>query len=107
MDSRDTDALFAAEADMDHRAMEVEGTRNRKNNIHKGEVDALAANGGVGSVFKKLSDEEEPLLGNSRDGDEPDKGGHEWEGVKEFDGLPWWKRPMVSWNGTAMVPSTY
>ena len=94
MDPGDTDAAFAAEAEFDHKAERLSKTDPKGKGSHTGEYDALAARGGV-DVHPEPS-EEEPLLGTSREGQDPDrKGGAEWEGTKEFDGLPWWRKPSV------------
>ena len=97
MDPNDTDAIFAAEAEIDSRIVRTRhGQRDRKSNA--GEEAVVAARGGIDSTFGDEPGEDEPLLGRSRDdkGRGDSSGGAEWLGIAEFDGLPWHKRPSVS-----------
>lgn len=66
-----------------------------------GAQNSLRRNAGMRR--KKLTDNDEgaPLLGNGNGNDSgisgsDETGSIEWEGLADFDGLPWWRRPSVS-----------
>ena len=87
----DSDPAFAAEADMNHKQMR--GKTRRLASGHSGEEITVAARGGIDSRFVEELGENEPLLGTPKD--VPDQGAGEWEGAKDFEGLPWYKKPSV------------
>lgn len=61
-----------------------------------GASDSLRRNVGLG---KSTSAEDAPLLGNgSGSGSDPNGSVTEleWEGLADFEGLPWWRKPSVS-----------
>ena len=80
-------------------------SNSRQRSSHKGR-DALEAAFGPSVSHKERDHENTPLL--QRDSDEEVEGGgnaeHEsddgrappsWEGERDFEGRPWWKRPSV------------
>lgn len=92
----DADAVFAAEADINHRGMRTRIARARSAG-HDGEIDVLAARGGIDPGLIDKIGEQEPLLGDrNTDGNGGSgSGGAEWPGSKDFDHLPWYKKPSV------------
>ena len=80
-------------------------SNSRQRSSYKGQ-DALVAAFGGSESHKERDHEETPLL--LRDGDEEveagGNAGHEeadgrappsWEGERDFEGRPWWKKPSV------------
>ena len=80
-------------------------SNSRQRSSYKGQ-DALDAAFGGSESHKERDHEETPLL--QRDGDEEVEAGgnteHEgadgtappsWEGERDFEGRPWWKKPSV------------
>jgi len=96
----DNDAVFAAEAEIPHNGMRPRVSRTRSGSGHTGEFDVLATRGGIDpGLNDRIMGEQEPLLGN-RDTDEEDashSNGSDWPGSKDFDHLPWYKRPSIYW----------
>ena len=95
-DPNDTDAVFVAEAEMDAKALRSRTGRTTSRSSTAGERVAVAARGGIDSRFSEDLGEDQPLLNKAKDGGDGGGGGAEWIGTKEFDGLPWYKRPSVS-----------
>ncbi|KAH7328137.1 major facilitator superfamily domain-containing protein [Stachybotrys elegans] len=62
---------------------------------------AKATDGLAGSSVRELRQDAEssPLLGAGADGDESpqDSVRVQWNGMEDFEGLPWWRKPSVFW----------
>jgi hypothetical protein len=68
---------------------------------HWGAKDSLKRNASLRKKNGGTSDENEPLLGSgSGSGSGSDENGSveelEWDGLADFEGLPWWRTPSVS-----------
>lgn len=91
MDS-DTDAAFAGEAAISNRGM---GSRRpgTSRSAQSGEENTVAVKGGVDAQLVHDS-EQAPLL--PKDGkDDTADAEEQWPGSKDFDHLPWYKRPSI------------
>ncbi|KAK5016942.1 tetracycline-efflux transporter-like protein [Cryomyces antarcticus] len=97
----ENDGIFAAEADLDHRA----NSRKQGGASHAGQDSTVAAEGGlveegsrrnIGSEDTARNDgeatESDPLLPGGGKGS-----GSSWTGMAEFEGEPWWKTPSIYW----------
>lgn len=90
-----TDAVFVEDIDVDQQM------RARSN---KSKVPLYMPNRSVSHPPGADSDDEDaPLLSPTRNdyrgatGHSEDSGDEEWDGDKDFRGLPWWKRPSIYW----------
>lgn len=71
---------------------------------HRAEHATLIARGGI-HTRSADADERSPLLGKSQDGAAAEAGQtepsladaqeEEWPGQRDFDGVPWWRKPSV------------
>ena len=80
-------------------------SRSRRRSSHKGR-DALEAAFGPSASHKERDHENTPLLQRDSNeeaeaGEDTEYGGEDgrappsWEGERDFEGRPWWKRPSV------------
>ncbi|KAI5249292.1 MFS transporter [Aureobasidium subglaciale] len=93
--NNDTDAVFIGEAEINSKNLNI--SRSRPGSTHSGEENTTIARGGVDADM--ATGEQDPLLpSESRQRRPSDAGsGHEWVGIKDFDHLPWYRRPSIYW----------
>lgn len=95
MENQAGDAAFVADAGIDKQAMKVHVTRPGRSSSMTGEIDVLAARGGLDvSATDRLAAESAPLLGNSKGSSGSGRGGQEAD-EDDFSDLPWYRRPGV------------
>lgn len=88
----DTDAAFMGEAGIDSKNVNAV---SRPVGARSGEENTTVARGGIDADL--AADEHAPLLlSEGRARRDSDAGsGHEWNGLEEFDHLPWYRRPSI------------
>ncbi len=92
----DNDAVFVAEANVDHRLRESSPFRH--NNGQDLGVDAVTSAYGA-AVRKDVDHEDTPLLSRIDEEVTYEESGHDqgpiWSGERDFEGKSWWNRPSV------------
>ncbi|KAI9876985.1 MAG: hypothetical protein M1830_005112 [Pleopsidium flavum] len=94
----ENDAVFVAEANVDHRLRESSPFQHNEQDLG---VDAVtSASGGV-AVRKDVDYEDTPLLSRIDDDVTSEESGHDerprWSGERDFEGKTWWNKPSVFW----------
>ncbi|OCL12321.1 tetracycline-efflux transporter-like protein [Glonium stellatum] len=99
----ENDAVFAAEADVDvgfYSARSSKSTNRYHGNDDTTEGSRVESNQ---TARRYPAHEETPLLGDEEGEHSERHWGEEgnvlpsWRGMKEFEGLPWWKKPSIFW----------
>ncbi|KAL9082389.1 MAG: hypothetical protein Q9159_006461 [Coniocarpon cinnabarinum] len=100
------EGIIDAEADIHQRLDHNPPTTQQGIDSHRAEHAALIARGGIHG-HRSEEDEFSPLLSKRSDGAAAEAGppqhtsreqtDEEWPGQKDFEGLPWWKRPHIFW----------
>ena len=89
-----TDEVFEADASVENQAR-----RRGSSGLYQTESSddvARPVHHRIDGQSKIPTDEETPLLdGEGGHSGDPPQDGVEWEGAKDFEGLPWWKKPSV------------
>lgn len=93
MDSTGNNATFRGETEIHDKAMRVNVQRAGSHHSRVGELDAVAASGGMDPDLNE-SNESEPLLSNRKNSAGSGHSDHFAE--DHFAGLPWYRRPSVS-----------
>ncbi|KAH8667479.1 major facilitator superfamily domain-containing protein [Tricladium varicosporioides] len=96
-------AVGENENDVPEQQQEESSNRGSAGKKGWGANDSLKRNAGLN---ESTSAEDEPLLGNgSGNSSDPNESVTEleWEGLADFEGLPWWRKPSVTW----LVPSFF
>ena len=97
----DTDAVFAGDANIEGKPLNKSGAS--RSSGYEGEENATLARGGIDTGMAGHATEDDPLLPNSNAQSNDDGAtGQGWSRSTDFDGSPWYKRPSVCGEGTAV-----